>query len=117
MLLNKDSKSTQFSSVEPPNFVSETVECGIGTVGRAATGAVAFELCAVDVPNDVNEVVLVVFIVVPVVVVAVDIVSLFYAFFSYQFFFFLILSMSLYVFCFSGVALLSLSIYCTVWIC
>ena len=44
MLLNKDSKSTQFSSDEPPSFVSETVECGIGTVGRAATGAVAVEL-------------------------------------------------------------------------
>ena len=87
LLLNKDSKSTQISSVEPPNFVSETVECGIGSVGRAATRASAVELCAVDVPNDVKEVSVVVVIVVPVVVFAVDIVSLFYAFSFCQFFF------------------------------
>ena len=84
MLLNKDSKSTQFSSDEPANFVSETVESGIGTVDKAATGAIAVELCAVDVPNDVTEVAVVVVIAVPVVVVvvvlAVDIVRLFLCF-------------------------------------
>ena len=65
MLLIRDSKSTQLSGDEPLNFDSESVECGIGTVGRSATGAVAVELCAVDVPNDVNEVAVVVLFLFP----------------------------------------------------
>ena len=67
-------------------FVSETNECGIGTVGRAATGAVAVDLCAVDVPNDVFVPIAVFVVIIVPVVVAINIVSLFYAFFFYYFF-------------------------------
>ena len=34
-------------------------------MGRAATGAAAVELCAVDVPNDANEVAIVVLLLFP----------------------------------------------------
>ena len=46
-------------------------------MGRAATGAAAVELCAVDVPNDANEVAIVVLLLFPLLLLLLTLLAYF----------------------------------------